>query len=448
MQSSIDPALFAVPSVDPGLLVTMNLVEEIRDLIQVYDAQSSEPDHLARGRRIKFLTQELSARPALMVPATSNEPSETPPVDPIDESRNEGDDHSRFTPLSIPSKRRPALKTGQEEGTNHPKRVAGALAKMVKAGFDETDFRMKKVLQREMRTTMQRLIGYAPGRTMPNAGGPLPDAEAGSGPFLIPDFKATLSDTVNLRIQQRAADAVIRTQMSAEGVVPPAYRTRWLDENVLIDLGQKSWPGLKAVWQKQVHDAQDNGAASALRRRQGKRRERRNIAADQIRKGIKVFCEDNQLDHTLVELELVNEEWMGEEWSGDEEGIQSPAWRQALFERGSISAQMRDSSTRIEALEMRRPAWMHIHLWEWFKAQRAGRPRTQKKPEKPRADLGNVSHRMPEVIPFDFMLDPHWAATQLPKWDESYWKRRQGWPASFGARAPHIASSMLAAPPF
>ncbi|KZT59119.1 hypothetical protein CALCODRAFT_481714 [Calocera cornea HHB12733] len=487
----LDPGLSpSPPPIDPGLLLTMNLVEEIRDLMAVYDVESKEVDQLARGRRIKFLTHELSARPALHMPPPlapapqadtflgsppSSLPSSVPetqlpvpqtqpscdtqsaslafqaplapPDDRIDDSSSSQNEIG-LTPLSKPRKKRPALKADLDDGAHPPKRVAGALTRLEKQGFDETDIRMKKTLQasREMLRTMQRLIGYAAGRTMPNSGGPPPDEEAGVGPFLIPNFHAKLTDIENLRIQQRAADAVLRTQMSEEGVVPPAYRPRWLDENVLIDLAQKSWPGMKAVWQTQVHDAKDNGAASALRRRQGKRRERRNIAADQIRKGIKEFCEDNQLNHALVELELVNEEWMGEEWSGDEEGIQTPAWRQSLFEKGSISAHMRDSPGRVEALELRRPVWMHPNLWEWFKAQRAGRPRTQKKPEKPRADLGNVSHRMPEVIPFDFMLNPQWAATQLPKWDESYWKRRTGWPTSLGTRAQHITASMLTAP--
>ncbi|KZO98884.1 hypothetical protein CALVIDRAFT_561818 [Calocera viscosa TUFC12733] len=483
----IDPNLPRSYPPDPGLLVTMALVAEFQELLQAYNAESQEPDQLARGEKIRNLGRSLKTRPALMVAPTvpsqassaslgtpssslpshipetqlsrppstpslgalsspsDNGPQHPPPLHSNDDSGYAADVDVSSPAPSKPSKKRPLLKDGVEVGDNPPKRLKGRVTQLDKQLLDETDVRMKKYLQTEILKTIHGLVGYAHGRAMPSEDGPPPDEEAGPGPFLTPDFRGKVSDRPNLRIQQRAADIVKRYEESDDGIVPPAYRASWLDQNVLIDLAQKSWPGLKTIWLQQRADAVDKGMSRANRVRRGRRNERRKLAAAQTRRGLRQFCDDNLLDYPVVSVEIVSEEWMGEEWSCDEDGGKSESWRHELFATGKISAEERDDCN-LQVLEEKRPMWMHINLWKWLKKRRAGRPITQKKPEKKRIDLGRVSTRMPQIIPFDFMLDPNWLAHELPRWDEGYWIRRSAWPVSFGTRGERIARTMLAEP--
>ncbi|KZO96084.1 hypothetical protein CALVIDRAFT_564351 [Calocera viscosa TUFC12733] len=501
----IDPNLPRSYPADPGLLATMALVAEFQELLQAYDVESQEYDQLARGERIRSLGRSLKARPALINPPstpsqapsaflgtplsslpshisesqlslplssfpsyipetqrslppsslalgapsspTSTQPRQPPPrpLSLIDDSGYAGDVDASSPAPSKPRKKRPALKDGVDDGCNPPKRPKGRVTQLDKQQLDETDFRMKKYLQAEMLKTMHVLVGYARGRTMPSVGGPSPDEDAGPGPFLTPDFQAMVNDRANLNIQQRAADAVKRYEETENGVVLPAYRASWLDPNVLVDLAQKSWPGMKAIWLQQKADAADKGVSRARKACRSRRNERRKLAAAQIRRGLREFCEDNILDYPVVTLELVSEEWMGEERSCDEDGVKGESWRNELFATGKLSAEERDDPN-LQVLEEQRPMWMHINLWNWFKQRRAGRPRAQKKPEKKRIDLGRLCNHMPQIIPFDFMLDPSWMATELPKWDESYWTRRSDWPVSFGTRGQRIAMSIVAEP--
>ncbi|KZO94415.1 hypothetical protein CALVIDRAFT_528893 [Calocera viscosa TUFC12733] len=502
--SLIDPNLIQSFPPDAGLLATMALVEEFQELLQAYDAQSQEPEQVARGERIRTVGRHLKARPALngppppppqvlytpssslpsyipetqlpssslpsYIPETqlsslsprdasecraSAEARPTPTFSPTNDQGYVGDAEDSSPAPIKPNKKRPALKAvdaGLDDGSTHPKRRKGCVTQLAKHELDETDVRMKKYLQAEMLKMMHVLVGYGQGRTMPCEGGPSPDEDAGPGPFLTPDFKAKVNDRANLRIQQRAAHAIRRNEdvrllysalQSENGLVPPAYCTRWLDENVLIDLAQRSWPGMKSIWSQQKADALDMGTSRVKKQRRGRRNERRKLAAAQIRRGLREFCEDQILDYPVVIAELVSEEWMGEEWSCDEDELKNESWRTKLFATGRISAEERDDPD-LQVLEEKRPIWMHINLWNWFKQRRAGRSVTQKKPEKKRVDLGRLSHHMPQVIPFDFMLDPQWMATELPKWDESYWIRRSVWPVSFGTRGERIAKSILA----
>ncbi|EJU03311.1 hypothetical protein DACRYDRAFT_21524, partial [Dacryopinax primogenitus] len=157
----------------------------------------------------------------------------------------------------------------------------------------------------------------------------------------------------------------------------------------------------------------------------------------QARKGLLAFCEDNDLVHANVALELVNEEWVSEAWSCDEDGVNSQEWRDRL------AAVQPCQLTDAERLDENLDVWeikrlIYDQFWHRLKKWRAERPRQQSKPEKKHFNLGRTSDRMPTNIPFGFMVDKEWKRNELPKWDEAYWKRESTWPPSLGERADQI----------
>ncbi|KZT55902.1 hypothetical protein CALCODRAFT_484435 [Calocera cornea HHB12733] len=302
--------------------------------------------------------------------------------------------------------------------------------------LDHVDAQIKSYLQSQVRNKMYRIIGYVKGTTpMPSVGGPtappyVPESNEDPIERMVPDFSKGNNCPENRRIQVLAAQLVYKEEMKNPVAIAESRRPRWLKEGVILELADRSWPNLKRIWKEQGKDELELVAKSKRAMRNARRETRR----DQLFQALEPFCAEHGLDHDIAKYELVHHDWVGEALSCDEETEErSQEWRDLLFETGEISVRERDDAN-INCWEIKRPVWMHIKYWEWYKKllldrtnslPNQGRSRAGRIDHK-RVDLGRVSHLMPLVLPSDFMIDPKWRSEEMERFGS--WEVRSLYP--------------------
>ncbi|KZO96678.1 hypothetical protein CALVIDRAFT_563752 [Calocera viscosa TUFC12733] len=310
--------------------------------------------------------------------------------------------------------------------------------------LDASELDIRRYLGTQVRNQLYAGMKYKVGDRMPCLGyGPKPEDPN----LLWPDWKQDINAPPNRLLQMRAAMMVLEHERQFPENVPAEYREKWMNSAVLPELARISWPHLKQVWTAQRQEALDGGAEKRKKASAGRRSEKRRTRASQMRSAVGDFCVEHNLDELVVQPELVHDDWVGEEWSCDEDGTKNSNWRDSLFATGKLTVDERDEEDAFAVLEIKRPEWMDLEVWNWYqyihakhmkKVAANGKPGSR--PGK-RVDIGRTSSLMPKYEPYDFMLDENWVKEELPKSPD--WQRRPGLPAGVPERIVRIIKPSL-----